>query len=720
MRTTLAVRATLLATVASLVLATGLLPVTSASAASPSLAAGSRSTTAGDWLSSAGGTSAGGLANPVETTLTATNVAKLGRSWTQPSYEGGSQTFIVAGGLVIDEGIGSGTAYLGITARDAVSGQVVWSRLDLGYVSLIASGTRLFVLGTGPLAGSARPVPGVYGLDLATGATAWFTPNRNLDPVYGYDGMAVGNGNVFADFADGGILALRQSDGHLMWQASGGYINGVSYGNGWLFAIAPRSLVVALNPSTGKVIWTGLGSSGPLAPPAFLNGQIVSIGNGWVSSWAQKACPAQTYCQPLWEHHFSSPLTSVTGAAGMLMVGTWGSAEVPSTVAAFRASTGVPVWQSVTSGRPLLSAAGSVTYAEDAQPSNGEVVHAWATAGCGAQTCAPVWTYAFPQIGNSSFVSPIVISHGRFYLSVDAGGMQAFALNTSVPSFQYSAAGASGTAAVSWGPGRIDLFGVDTAGRLEHRAYQKGAGWSKWYLVGGTGLSGTPAAVSWASGRLDVFIRTVTGTIQHVSWAGHFSGFETVASSVLGSPAAASWSSGRLDVFYTVGRLDGAVSARQLTFDGRWHAPTAVPGSVYAGLSAIATAPGHLDLFGMSASRQLAHASFSGGKWTSWTDVHPPGGGQGVAAISGTAVASLAPGRLDVFLIPDPGNLHVLQHLTSVRGVWKPTESIPSLLAVGPSVTSFEPGQLEVFGVGSDAAVQQHSLVSGKWSTAAP
>jgi hypothetical protein len=68
-------------------------------------------------------------------------------------------------------------------------------------------------------------------------------------------------------------------------------------------------------------------------------------------------------------------------------------------------------------------------------------------------------------------------------------------------------------AAVSWGPGRLDLFvrGTDascsTSGTTGNR-------WSGWESLGGRLTSGL-AVASWGSGRLDIFVRGADAALWH-------------------------------------------------------------------------------------------------------------------------------------------------------------------------------------------------------------
>ena len=56
---------------------------------------------------------------------------------------------------------------------------------------------------------------------------------------------------------------------------------------------------------------------------------------------------------------------------------------------------------------------------------------------------------------------------------------------------------ANGTAAVSWGPDRIDLFTVDAAHQLIHRVFVSGI-WEEPQSLGGQ-LAFPPAATPWGA-----------------------------------------------------------------------------------------------------------------------------------------------------------------------------------------------------------------------------
>jgi hypothetical protein len=64
--------------------------------------------------------------------------------------------------------------------------------------------------------------------------------------------------------------------------------------------------------------------------------------------------------------------------------------------------------------------------------------------------------------------------------------------------------------AISWGPGRIDLFGVSLSESkfLDAKVVTKflnGNEWSDWDFIGGRTYLNSVEAISWGPGRLDVF-----------------------------------------------------------------------------------------------------------------------------------------------------------------------------------------------------------------------
>ncbi len=104
------------------------------------------------------------------------------------------------------------------------------------------------------------------------------------------------------------------------------------------------------------------------------------------------------------------------------------------------------------------------------------------------------------------------------------------------------------TAAVSWGPDRIDLFTVGPDRELLHRAYRDGE-WSAVESLGGK-LASAPAATAWAVDQLEVFAIHDDGQLWNRFWDGiSWHEWEPMGGELTGDPTASSWSADRIDVF---------------------------------------------------------------------------------------------------------------------------------------------------------------------------
>src|SRR5690242_14407966 len=92
--------------------------------------------------------------------------------------------------------------------------------------------------------------------------------------------------------------------------------------------------------------------------------------------------------------------------------------------------------------------------------------------------------------------------------------------------------------AVSWAPGRLDIFGIDDQRRLRHWWYDRG-----WGNSGNPEILPTPvdlsdsglSAVSWQPGRLDVFaVSAHDGDLQHWWFDNGWGGPESRGGSLIG------------------------------------------------------------------------------------------------------------------------------------------------------------------------------------------
>jgi hypothetical protein len=72
---------------------------------------------------------------------------------------------------------------------------------------------------------------------------------------------------------------------------------------------------------------------------------------------------------------------------------------------------------------------------------------------------------------------------------------------------------------VSWGPNRLDAFGLGTNNAMYHKAWT-GTSWqADWEDLGGV-FNSPPAVVAWGPNRLDVFGLGPDNAIYHKAWTG--------------------------------------------------------------------------------------------------------------------------------------------------------------------------------------------------------
>lgn len=117
-------------------------------------------------------------------------------------------------------------------------------------------------------------------------------------------------------------------------------------------------------------------------------------------------------------------------------------------------------------------------------------------------------------------------------------------------------------AAVSWGPGRMDLFWIGADGALWHRAWTEAGGWQPDESLGGQPAS-PPTVTAWDVDEMEVFAIFDDGQLWNRYWDGaSWHAWESLGGELdpRHRPACSSWGAKRLDVF-AVGR-DGELWQR--------------------------------------------------------------------------------------------------------------------------------------------------------------
>jgi hypothetical protein len=172
--------------------------------------------------------------------------------------------------------------------------------------------------------------------------------------------------------------------------------------------------------------------------------------------------------------------------------------------------------------------------------------------------------------------------------------------------------------AVQWHTARWDVFAVGTDNRMKHWFYDR-LGDSRWHGPETLGTNqfqptSTPAAVSWAPGRIDLFARDTANRLLHTYTDTHtgirWPAWETLATSITSAPTAVSQYNGRLDIFATTTDQHLHQWHFDRLGDSTWHHTTMAdttftnhPGTH----KPIAWAPGRLDLFAIDTNNTMRH-----------------------------------------------------------------------------------------------------------------
>ena len=312
----------------------------------------------------------------------------------------------------------------------------------------------------------------------------------------------------------------------------------------------------------------------------------------------------------------------------------------------------------------------------------------------------------------------------------------------------------SNVASASWGPGRLDIFAVlggsvlpgYLGGTVRHRWWDAGAGspWSGWEDLGGTFVSGTCIvdAVSWGPGRVDVFAIGADKAMHH-NWydrdSGGWGGWESLGGlfGVNNDVHAVSWGPGRLDVF----ALGDDRQVHHCWYEmgtgwGPWEILPLDSGWILS-LSAVCWGPRRIDLFASSEgalTNDMYHLAWdpSIGGWGA-VDFGKNGiwgslGRVGPASYAwnnwpGTVVAvSPRLQRLDVFgLLPGAGIAHRAWADTSWED-WELLDGDFSQNVGALAATVWQPDRIDLFAIAPAAtAASRGEPVQHRWlSVSAP
>jgi hypothetical protein len=170
--------------------------------------------------------------------------------------------------------------------------------------------------------------------------------------------------------------------------------------------------------------------------------------------------------------------------------------------------------------------------------------------------------------------------------------------------------------AISWEPGRVDIFVRGSDGWLHQRWFKDGF-WRNWVPLGPVQISPDPAAVTWGVEHLDLFVRgTVAGNLVHVYYDHGWppESWQSRGGQIKSSPAAIALAKERIDVF----ARDPSDQLVHLPYDGRWLAWETLGDPLVEGPAVTSRKPGVIEVYGVRAGRRLEYFEWtttSRGPW---------------------------------------------------------------------------------------------------------
>ena len=258
----------------------------------------------------------------------------------------------------------------------------------------------------------------------------------------------------------------------------------------------------------------------------------------------------------------------------------------------------------------------------------------------------------------------------------------------------------SGPAVCSWGPGRLDVFGLGTDSAVWHK-YWDGTVWHDWESLGGL-LTSDPAAAAWAEGRCDVVARGTDNALWHKYWDGTvWHDWESLGGQLTSGPGICSWGPGRLDVF-ALG-TDSAVWHKY--WDGTvWHDWESLGGVLTSDPAAAAWAEGRCDVVARGTDNALWHKYWDGTVWHDWESL----GGQLSAS---PTLATRGSNRLDAFIRATDNSL--FQRIWDGTS-WSTWQALGGELGSRPAAAAWSSDRLDLFAAGDDQTLR-HSWCDGNW-----
>jgi outer membrane protein assembly factor BamB len=365
--------------------------------------------------------------NAEETAFSADDVDTLGVVWSSPlprpdAPSGTTTEPIVADGRVyVTRNLFATDGGVWVSARDAGSGAVVWDReLVAGGYTPLAWAVPNARTADGLVAGYAGQISTPQDGARCTAASVVLDPETGAGTPH-VDGVMKSSPAI----AGSTVVTVRH---RLTEGAAGSCVNsGMN--------------VVAKDTASGAVRWTASDPTalGPLDSwtesflPAIGGGRVFVAWGDRVHAYALTGCGTPT-CSPLWTVDLGVRVTAttppvVTEDGHVLVVSQQGD------LFALDAGNGARRWRATVDyvrnhldfdASPSVGSAGDVVYVSTPASGKGgaDELSAFATDGCGATTCPPLWTSALPgRPGNLAIAGDVVfVGAGEAVQAYDAEG----------------------------------------------------------------------------------------------------------------------------------------------------------------------------------------------------------------------------------------------------------------------------------------------------------
>lgn len=264
---------------------------------------------------------------------------------------------------------------------------------------------------------------------------------------------------------------------------------------------------------------------------------------------------------------------------------------------------------------------------------------------------------------------------------------------------------ATAPAAVSWGPNRIDVFMVDQKNASMSYISFNGTAWSSWANLGdiseGTIFASQPTAVSWGPGRIDLFVLGGASQCFHMAYDGAWHWEGNIGGSFTSQIAAVAWGANRLDIF-ALGQ-DYKMWHNWWIGTAAWNGWASVGNvSLISTPAAVSSDTGMIDIFAVGTDHSVWHISYNESQWTEWESL-------GMTSVMDVGACRWASGHLEVYAVGiDSAAWHKAWNGSAWSG-WNPLGGVFESSITGLCSSA---NNVDLFGLGLDSAVSWAAVVA--------